>query len=99
MRIIKQLIDAKEELIEAKKSLDNAISESRKLAKENKKLLSKIESAEKRGGVLLLNEIDAQNYLLSVSNNYHIPESELEVTKKNLADYEKALEEYYESLK
>lgn len=48
---------------------------------------------------LLLNEIDAQNYLLSVSNKYHIPESELEVTKKNLADYEKALEEYYESLK
>lgn len=48
---------------------------------------------------LLLNEIDAQNYLLSVSDKYHIPESELEVTKKNLADYEKALEEYYESLK
>lgn len=51
MGIIKQLI-------EAKKSLDNAISESRKLAKENRKLLSKIESAEKRGGVLLLNDID-----------------------------------------
>lgn len=51
MRIIKQLI-------EAKKSLDNAISESRKLAKENRKLLSKIESAEKRGGVLLLSDID-----------------------------------------
>ena len=58
MRIIKQIIDAKEKLIEAKKSLDNAISESRKLAKENKQLLSKIESAEKRGGILLLNEID-----------------------------------------
>ena len=42
MRIIKQLIDAKEKLIEAKKSLDNTISESRKLAKENKKLLSRI---------------------------------------------------------
>ena len=51
MGIIKQLI-------EAKKSLDNAISESRKLAKENRKLLSKIESAEKRGGVLLLSDID-----------------------------------------
>ena len=58
MRIIKQLIDAKEKLIEAKKSLDNTISESRKLAKENKQLLAKIESAEKRGGVLLLNDID-----------------------------------------
>lgn len=51
MGIIKQLI-------EAKKSLDNAISESKKLAKENRKLLSKIEFAEKRGGVLLLNDID-----------------------------------------
>lgn len=48
---------------------------------------------------LLLNEIDAQKYLLSVSDKYHIPASELEVTKKNLADYEKALEEYYESHK
>ena len=42
MRIIKHLIDAKEKLIEAKKSLDNSISESRKLAKENKQLLSKV---------------------------------------------------------
>lgn len=58
MRIIKQIIDAKGKLIEAKKSLDNAISESRKLAKENKQLLSKVESAEKRGGILLLNELD-----------------------------------------
>ena len=58
MRIIKQIIDAKEKLIEAKKSLDNSISESRKLAKENKQLLSKIESAEKRGGILLLSELD-----------------------------------------
>lgn len=47
----------------------------------------------------LLNEIDAQNYLLSVADKYHIPESELEVTRKNLADYEKALEEYYENHK
>ena len=58
MRIIKQLIDAKEKLIEAKKSLDNTISESKKLAKENKQLLSKVESAEKRGGILLLSELD-----------------------------------------
>lgn len=51
MGIIKQLI-------EAKKSLDNAISVSKKLAKENRQLLSKIESAEQRGGVLLLSDID-----------------------------------------
>ena len=48
---------------------------------------------------LLLNEIDAQKYLLSVANKYHIPEAELIVTRENLANYEKALEEYYESLK
>ena len=58
MRIIKQLTDAKEKLIEAKKSLDNTISESKKLEKENRQLLSKIESAKQRGGVLLLNDID-----------------------------------------
>lgn len=48
---------------------------------------------------LLLNEIDAQQYLLSVADKYHIPDVELEVTRKNLADYEKELEEYYESIK
>ena len=48
---------------------------------------------------LLLNEIDAQKYLLSVSNKYHIPESEVRVTRENLAYYEHALEEYYESIK
>lgn len=48
---------------------------------------------------LLLNEIDAQKYLLSVADKYHIPEVELVVTRENLANYEKALEEYYESLK
>ena len=58
MRIIKQLIESKEKLIEPKKSLDHAISESKKLAKENKQLLSKVESAEKTGGVLLLSELD-----------------------------------------
>lgn len=48
---------------------------------------------------LLLNEIDAQEYLLSVADKYHIPESELEVTRRNLKDYKEALEEYYESIK
>ena len=48
---------------------------------------------------LLLNEIDAQKYLLSVADKYHIPDSELDVTRENLANYEKALEEYYENLK
>ena len=48
---------------------------------------------------LLLNEIYAQNYLLSVADKYNIPESELAVTRKNLEDYKKILEKYYEDLK
>ena len=58
MGIIKQLIAAKEELENARKVLDKEVAIANKLAKENRQLLSKIESAEKRGGVLLLNEID-----------------------------------------
>lgn len=48
---------------------------------------------------LLLNEIDAQKYLLAVADKYHIPESELEVTRNNLKDYKESLEEYYENIK
>ena len=47
----------------------------------------------------LLNEIDAQKYLLSVAEKYHIPGKELEVTEENLRRYEKLLEEYYEGIK
>ena len=46
------------ELDLARKSLDREILVANKLAKENKQLLAKIESAEQRGGVLLLNDID-----------------------------------------
>lgn len=42
----------------AKKELDREILVANKLAKENKQLLAKIELAEQRGGVLLLNDID-----------------------------------------
>ena len=58
MRIIKQLIAAKEELENARKVLDKEVAIANKLAKENRQLLSKIASAEKRGGVLLLSDID-----------------------------------------
>ena len=58
MRIIKQLITAKEELENARKVLDKEVAIANKLAKENRQLLSRIESAEKRGGVLLLSDID-----------------------------------------
>lgn len=48
---------------------------------------------------LLLNEIDAQEYLISVADKYHIPEGERVVTRKNLASYRKELEKYYENHK
>ena len=58
MRIIKTLIDTKEKLVEAKKALEKEITAANKLYKEGRQLLSKIESAEKRGGILLLNDLD-----------------------------------------
>ena len=58
MRIIKTLIDTKEKLVEAKKALEKEIVSANKLYKEGRQLLSKIESAEKRGGILLLNDLD-----------------------------------------
>ena len=41
-------------------------------------------------------EIDAQKYLLSVSEKYKIPESETAETLANLRDYEKKLKIYME---
>lgn len=38
-------------------------------------------------------EIDAGKYLLSVAEQYHVPESEQETTRSNLASYEKQLKE------
>lgn len=52
---IKRLLS---ELEDARKTLAKEVTAANKLAKENKQLLSKIEMAEKRGGVLLLNDID-----------------------------------------
>lgn len=46
------------ELENARKALDKEVTAANKLYKENRQLLSKIESAEKRGGVLLLNDVD-----------------------------------------
>ena len=46
------------ELENARKALDKEATAANKLYKENRQLLSKIESAEKRGGVLLLNDVD-----------------------------------------
>ena len=44
--------------------------------------------------VILRREIDAQKYLLSLSEKYKIPKEEVELTKFNLSNYEKDLEEY-----
>ena len=44
--------------------------------------------------VLLRREIEAQEYLLSVTDKYKIPADEVEITKKNLADYKSQLAEH-----
>ena len=44
--------------------------------------------------MILLREIDAQKYLLSMTKRYNIPRSEVEVTKANLLDYGRQLELY-----
>lgn len=46
-----------------------------------------------------LNEIDAQQYLLSLVEKYHIPEQQVEVTKENLRKYREGLRKYYDSIK
>lgn len=59
---IKKLIEQEKELMdamyEAKKALALEKKEAAALQKQNKQLLSKIEAAEKRGGVLVLSNID-----------------------------------------
>ena len=47
--------------------------------------------------MLTRREIDAQNYLLSVTEKYKIPISEVETTKKNLAYYEEELSRILEN--
>ena len=44
--------------------------------------------------VLLKREIDAQKYLLSLTTKYKIPFEEVELTKFNLTNYERDLQEY-----
>ena len=55
-KLKKLIIDIKD----AEKTLAESIKEAKKLAKENKQLLSKVETAEKRGGVLLLSELNEE---------------------------------------
>lgn len=44
----------------AREALSKEINVANKLAKENKQLLSKIEMAEKKGGILLLSDINTE---------------------------------------
>lgn len=43
----------------------------------------------------ILNKIDTQEYLLTQSEKYIIPQEEIEVTNQSLLDYQKQLEKYY----
>lgn len=42
----------------------------------------------------ILNEIDAKQYLLDNANKYKIPRNEIEVTQKQLVEYQKQLEKF-----
>lgn len=48
---------------------------------------------------IILNEIEAKEYVLSHREKYHIPESEVEQTKNQIESYKKELREYYENQK
>lgn len=48
---------------------------------------------------IILNEIEAKEYVLSCREKYHIPDSEVEQTQNQLESYKKELSEYYESQK
>lgn len=48
---------------------------------------------------IILNEIEAKEYVLSCQKKYHIPDSEVEQTQNQLESYKKELREYYESQK
>ena len=43
----------------------------------------------------ILNEIDAKEYLLRVTDKYGIPREEIEATRIQLAQYKRDLEEYF----
>lgn len=57
-KLLQEIENAKQELETSRVALEKEVKAANSLAKENKQLLSKIETAEKRGGVLLLSEVD-----------------------------------------
>lgn len=46
---------------------------------------------------IILNEIEAKEYVLSCQEKYHIPQKEIEQTRNQLESYKKELRDYYES--
>lgn len=44
----------------------------------------------------ILNEIDANQYLLTMTEKYHIPSEEVEMTKQQLESYQKQMNELKE---
>jgi hypothetical protein len=58
-KLLSQLDNAKQEIEAARLALAKETKAANALVKEGKQLLSKIEMAQKQGGVLLLSEVDA----------------------------------------
>ena len=58
MKILNDINNAKKELEEAKKELAEEVKAAKQLQKQNKQLLGQIDTAEKRGGVLLLSDLN-----------------------------------------
>ena len=56
--LIAEMNEATEKLDKAREALSKEVTAANTVAKESKQLLSKIDTAEKRGGLLLLSELD-----------------------------------------
>lgn len=59
-KLINEIQTSKEELIEKEKEIKAIIKESEKVRKQTKDLLSKVDQAEKRGGCLLLSDLNEE---------------------------------------
>ena len=60
MKLLNDINNAKKELEEARKVLAEEVKTAKQLQKQNKQLLGQIDAAEKRGGVLLLSDLNEE---------------------------------------
>ena len=60
MKLLNEINNAKKELEEARKTLAEEVKTANKLSKENKQLLGQVDAAQKRGGVLLLSDLNEE---------------------------------------